>query len=393
MTKAKVTIDIVDDVIPKELPKEILEQADKIIADKIKYDIKISAKELQLQAKTFLNQINKLIDQSEDFDKQMIGKIIEGKNDEITTYWKTKDKNFKKINLQQQYLLIYNFEKYLDIFRDAVERKMVYVETTKDEHIVGSHILDMRDLILSIDERGYFSETSLLGYKKIGNRKSDFLENDSQLLNERHVEEAKIAFEAIRNRLERYYELNNKTFTKDPKNKSKNYVKTYGILLWKEKNNTWQARRVINYGDVRESYVNFLFSHHESNLCKIIQKRPGNPLYYNHELVKEFFENYIKEVDSVGSLVHEDIVLNNAQYGIKSKGAHMPQINQYIRIAKSICEAKIENINQEWVEQEIKKIDNENKGERNVKAALKELTATELKHLKIDTEKSQVIYS
>lgn len=349
--------------------EEVYNLVNKIISEKTEEKLLVSEKELQNQAKIFLSAILTLEREKNNYEELALKFIAFKGNPDSTEYEKNKMDTIEKSILQQEYLLANNFEKYLSNYRNELERSAIYVTTNTKGEIVGSYEIPMKELITYTDKLGYFSQ----GQINALNQKS--LE-EQNLFEEQHVLEAKMAYEGVYNRLERYYELHN---TKDD-------TKTSGILLWKNSKG-WQAGRVLNYGDLKEAYIGFLFDNHEKQLCKLAG---GNPPYYNHTFIGKFFENYINQVTNLSAIVEEDIKVKsmNKQYAVKGLGSHLPSLQQYIDIAQSIAYlSKTNYITKKWVEKKIREL-NPNDAKRNIKLALTKLTVDEFKQLKKDFNRS-----
>lgn len=342
--------------------EEINNLVNKIMTSPVEEKLEVSEKELQEQAKIFLSAIQKLEIDKALFEESAL-KFVAFKGDpKSVDYEQEKINAYEKAIMQQEYLLANNFEKYLSAYRKEMERSAIYVTVDKDGKISGSYEIPMKEMITYTDKTGSF----LAGQINSLSRQS--LEEQG-LFDEKHVEEAKNAYWGVYNRLERYYEVHNKKGDK----------KLSGILLWKEKNE-WQAGRVLNYGDLKEAYIGFLFSDHGSKLCTMSS---GNPPYYNHNFIGGFFKKYINEVTNLAAIVEEDIKSKrfNKQYAVKGAGAHLPSLDQYIKIANSIVHIdKAKYITRKKIEERIKE-QNPANAKRNIKIAIEELAKEELETL------------
>ena len=156
--------------------------------------------------------------------------------------------------------------------------------------------------------------------------------------NSSHKEEAFLAYNATKNRLEQYYnQIGNRN--------------NMGVLMWKE-GYSWISAKVLNYGDIKEAYFDFLTIQHNTNLiCSL--RDLGQPPYYSHELVKYFFEDFIAKVDSGSAIAGEDVKRNGVEYAVKGQGANLPGLIQYANLANQIVIGKISS--QEEIEKYLKK--------------------------------------
>ena len=75
---------------------------------------------------------------------------------------------------------------------------------------------------------------------------------------------------------------------------------------------------------------------HENDLVTSVT---GKSPFYNHELVGQFFQNYIWNVTNKPAILEEDVVGENSQWAVKSYNASMPSLKQYITAAKAIIKA------------------------------------------------------
>ena len=87
---------------------------------------------------------------------------------------------------------------------------------------------------------------------------------------------------------------------------------------------------------MKEGYVAALLTHHQSNIDAMYKHAIGQPAYYDHDLIRIFFENFIAKVTNKAAIVEEDIVTADKQYAVKSTGASLPSIDQYLKTAQMI---------------------------------------------------------
>ena len=106
--------------------------------------------------------------------------------------------------------------------------------------------------------------------------------------------------------------------------------------MWKM-GRDWTLARVLNKGDIKEAYAAALLSKHKTQEDKLYSAGIGEPDYYSHELISSFYESYITSVTNQAAIAGEDIIGDEAQYGVKSVGATMPSLNQYLEVAKWVA--------------------------------------------------------
>lgn len=281
-------------------------------------EIKIDWKKLQQAAKNFLFAYNSL-EQNEEVYTQNILKEMVLATPEAIPYLNKISGAKEAFLIRAKYLLAIQFDDYLNSFRQALPSSAVYVQSSSDGTISGSYEISMRELILNADKYGRINISN--SRLKSGERQS--LEESGSLLDEKHVQEAQMAYTGTINRLQRFYEVANK----------KGNSAQGGILLWREGKN-WAHARITNKGDIKEAYIGFLMSEHINNLCK---QAGGNPPYYNHLFIGSFFDNYIANVTNLAAIVEEDILTKTKQYGVKSRKAQLPSLGQYIETAEWVA--------------------------------------------------------
>lgn len=150
------------------------------------------------------------------------------------------------------------------------------------------------------------------------------------------------------NRLERFFEIK--------KSHGGKGQKQGGYLMWKE-GKTWFKAFVLNYGDLKESYVAVL----NDNTPKL-RKSIGKPKYFSHGLIGDFFNNYISKVSNLGALGAEDVEGEKFQFAVKGLNAQLPHLHQFYELAKKINEGEYA------LSEEIHKVQEEvasDKGQRN----------------------------
>lgn len=278
---------------------------------------KVDWKKLQQAAKDFLFAYNSLDKNEEFYTQEALRQMVLAAPESIP--YLNKISGVKQAFLiRSKYLLAIQFDEYLNQFRGALPSSVIYVQSSSDGTISGSYEISMRELILNADKYGRINISN--ARLKSGERES--LEESGSLIDEKHVQEAQMAYSGSINRLQRFY---------DVAHKSGNAAQG-GIILWRE-GKEWIHGRVTNKGDIKEAYIGFLMSDHVNKLCKLAG---GQPPYYSHELIGNFFDMYIANVTNLAAIVEEDIATKSKQYGIKSRKAQLPSLGQYLDAAEWI---------------------------------------------------------
>ena len=282
--------------------EEAVQEASKEI---VWQDFQVDNQQLFQQAMVFINNL-KIIEVMEQ-------KLLSSNNQTA----------IKNIRLQQQqlaqkkYLLALNFDMYLTKFRGEVEKKLLYVYSTKTT--VETYELPLTKLALLINTRLRINvsrkQLLTMGAEKMEDKIGD----------QEHIVKVTAAYRGVQARLEQYFAR-----VKGQKQS--------GILLWKT-GPQWTAARVLNYGDLKEAYAAALMSKHgsvEDFLYNI--DNSSNSIFAGHELIQQFFENYIAKVTNLAALKEEDVVTSEGQWAVKSKNASLPSIEQYRSVAEFIIE-------------------------------------------------------
>ena len=346
------------------------------MASEFDKNLTVNEKMLQEQALHFVSMVNKLDTEKELFREQALKFIDFQGNPESTNYMKDKEDAFERSINQQKYLLAINFEHYLSIYRKEKERSAIYVTVDSKGHIAGSYEIPMKELITYSLKSGEFSESQINTEGRISIEGSP---EEQSLLNARHIEEAQMAYNGVYERLERYYEV--------AEYKKQEKKKIGGFLLQKNSKG-WVEGQVLNYGDLKEAYIAYLFDTHGGNVCKLAG---GNPPYYNHAFIGQFFEKYASKVTNLAAIREEDIISNKRkkQYAVKGLGAKLPSFNQYFVIAKYLAYGNYKMIDRKKLEQYIKDR-YPSDAKRNKAKAIEEITQAQFKQLRKDFNKSQV---
>ena len=227
--------------------------------------------------------------------------------------------------LKMKYLLAFNFDAKLTAFRGQLPKEAIYVVWDSKTQTTKSYKMPMNKLIELANEEGrLFLQTRDLKGEEISLMEKE----EKEGLNEKHIIEAQSAYRGVASRLTQFY---NKTGVEWWHRKN-------GLLMWKT-SKLWTIARVSSYGDVKEAYIAALMTKHIQNVDKLYGLGPGQPAYYDDLLIQSFFNNYINKVTNMAAVVEEDVNLsgNTAQYAVKSKGASLPSLRQYIVVAENIA--------------------------------------------------------
>lgn len=354
----------IDVKLPESSKKEVIEELKKATIENLSKDAEISLMQLKKQASIFLSSIKTLDKDYSSFTKATLNKIIKSQP-EASLYLNNTQMTKERVYTQSLYMLAFRFDEFLSRFRKEDERKVLYVFEDANGKL-ESYEMNYKELVLNADKTGRINNISK---KRLTSNNRTSIESQGIISNS-HIEGAQIAYNAVKNRLDRYFE-------------SHSGQKQNGILMWKE-GKKWVLGNVLNTGDLKEAYTAFLFSEHDNNLSKIAENNPGNPKYYNHEMVSEFYNNYINKVTNRPAIVEEDVITTNKQYGIKGKKASLPSLQQYIDVASIILRGEI---NEKNIEQVIKNNFNQNSA-RNISVSvennfrgLEKMTSEQLKKL------------
>ena len=227
-----------------------------------------------------------------------------------------------------KYLLAFNFDAKLTAFRGQLPKEAIFVMWDSKKQQTKSYKMSMNKLVELANEEGRL-------FLKVGDLKGEEIsqieKEDRNGLDKKHIDEAQSAYRGVAARLTQFY---NKTGVEWWHRKN-------GLLMWKT-SKLWTIARVTNYGDVKEAYIAALMTKHIQNVDKLYGLGPGQPAYYDDLLIESFFNNYIHNVTNMAAIVEEDINFdwNSAQYAVKSAGASLPSLNQYLTTAKFISQQK-----------------------------------------------------
>ena len=338
------------EIFSKDIVEEIQEDLIKLATEGIQQETISSFKDLKEEAFSFFFKMDNLY---KVFEQNQLNKLKQmAQNAENSKKIFDTTKKDKDLLLRSKYLLAFSFDAKVKNFLGQVPSKALYVHTFIDKetnHLdLQTEEMDLTDLIslLTSTTGSTGGEIGKL-ISKSGELPKDQTE-EGKLLNqdngklEKHVEHARIAYIATYNRLQRFFErraaAGKDTYKK--KGKIKKKTRQGGIILWKLQK-VWTVGKVSNEGDLKEAYVKLLMAKHENDLVTSVT---GKSPFYNHELVGQFFQNYIWNVTNKSAILEEDVVGENSQWAVKSYNASMPSLKQYITAARAIINADPKNV-------------------------------------------------
>lgn len=293
--------------------KQVLNAIKEASASEIDREIAVDWRTLKEQANRFLTNILTLENQRSSITSNQLKSQLLA-NPSAANILNNQKINKDRLILQSEYMLAFQFDEYLNIFRgEKEERKALYVHTDADGNLTGSYELSLRELVLNADKTGRLD----ISKKNLTKENQQAVEESKGYFESDHVIEALAAYNGATARLDRFYE------------KHKNIQKQGGLLMWKD-SDKWKVGTVLNAGDLKEAYVSFLFDKHKSNLCNLAG---GAPPFYSHEFISGFYRNYINKVTSLAAIVEEDVKTNDTQYAVKSINAKLPSLGQFINTA------------------------------------------------------------
>ena len=319
------------------------------IDQKVDYDLLIN------EAKTFLSALYTLETQKELFKQNTLKYLALRKDPYATEETLTKEERFEQGILQQEYQLALHFEKFLDNWRGKKKERIgVYVDIDSDTGMPSSYEIPMTEMVDYANKEGGLS----LSFKRLTKNDRSSIE-DSGLIPKARIELARKAYEGVYNRVEQYYKAAGITDRK----------KSAGILLWKD-GSIWEAAKVLNYGDLGEAYISFLLDKRSNALTGI---PAGRAPYRSHELIKNFYYNYIYNVTNMSAIIQEDVITKDKELAVKTIGSNLPSFQQYVDAALLIVRdstfAKSKRYTKKEFEEELKRKFPQD-AERNLKATI-----------------------
>lgn len=235
-----------------------------------------------------------------------------------------------KNEIFEDYMIAMYLQRSLDKYFGNLPRTIYIVKTSEDNlTLKGTYEISLEEYI------GKHFGIKIDYSNKISKEKQEKM----NLERKKHLTMVKSAYEGTAARLNRFFEIAGVTSLKYSKKKgfeSDKGTKQGGLLMWKEQKD-WVLATVDNYGDVKEAYVAALMQEHKSklDLCTNV-KGIGNPKYYSHKLISNFFDSYISKVDNLGPVYGEDVQLNDKQIGVKAQNSSLWGLEQYRELAKKI---------------------------------------------------------
>ena len=360
MSASTVTVKIPENIkvkLSKMTLDQVLKEVEKAASLELAKDIQVNWNELKNQAQLFLSSVNTLDQEYANTTAALLKQVVA--NPEIASYANESQKKKEAYYTQSLYMLAASFEDYLSRFREEdKERRMLYVFTNKDGSIVETYEMSLRELILNSDKYGRWADISKKRLTNNGRMSAE--SNNDGFFDGNHVKTAQKAYEGTFQRLSRYFEVH------------KTSQKQNGLVLWREQRQ-WMVGNVVNTGDLKEAYVSFLFSEHTKNdLCSL---NAGDKPYYSHDLIGNFYKQYVTKVTNLEAIIEEDVLTTNKQYGVKGRKASLPSFQQYVDVAVIIMSQTGKGLNKNELEKEIDlhfKRGDETKGARNIYSTIEE---------------------
>ena len=320
--------------LPKLDEEQVLQNIKKATLETVGKDTEVSLRKLKAEAKKFLASIKSLDENYAAFTQASLNKIITAQPDAVD-YLNNIQIDKERLYTQSLFMLAFRFEEYLNRFRkEDQEREVLYVieftDPATNKKIVKSYPMSYKELVINSDKYGRINDIS---QKRLNINKRKSIEEQG-IINKKHIEEARVAYEAVSNRIDNYFKKREKSGHLKQRQS--------GLLMWKE-NTQWMVGTVLNLGDLKEAYTSFLFEEHQKSarqMCKEASS-PGVPKYYNDSMVKLFYNNYIQKVTNKPAILKEDVVTTDKQYGIKGRKAALPSLQQYIDTATYILRGEI----------------------------------------------------
>ena len=236
------------------------------------------------------------------------------------------EKIIKKENIQsrQEYFqLVYkaalDFDKALSIYRESLPKSLLYTYTSKNK--IATFELPIETLADFVTSEGRIRGLSYKFLTEVKGLVEKEKTDDKE--QQKHIAQVTAAYRGVEARLNRFYE------------KYGVGQRQGGLLMWKL-NKEWNVAKVTNLGDVKEAYQRALMIKHKSDLDKLCNIDAGSPKYYSHALIATFFNEGIANVTNKAAIIEEDLVFDTYQYSSKSKGASLPSLSQYVKVAQFI---------------------------------------------------------
>ena len=322
----------------------------------------VSWTQLQTQAKNFIQAYEILNQQSYLLDNDFLKQIVN--NPESVTYIQGLRFNREGFIIKSNYLLAFNFDRYLNNYLDKQPKKALFV-FEDNKNTLSTYKMSLINLAKHINAQGRIN----ISKNQLQKEQTELLEDaQNNNIHQKHIAQGQAAYRGTIARLGEYYKQANLSGSSAQG----------GLLMWKESHN-WMINTVLNKGDIKEAYASFLLTEHKTSMDYLNKESQGKAEYYDDALIATFFKEYINKVTNKPALLEEDIVTKEKQYAVKSKAAPAPSLKQYIDAANLIINNKKKLTKQELEvkinEDIIKNMDTK----RNISKTLEELTEEQLK--------------
>ena len=261
--------------------------------------------------------------------------------------------------LFEKYEAAFQLDEQINAYYGDAPKKAVFVWSTPTKPPT-TYVIELKDLLQLMKNEGRFNKNGTYNQrfsiapnkKTLSNMQHYILENQFKIKNKelyKHLNRAESAYAGTINRMNRFF-VQKKMSGVDVNKNTSQVQKQGAILMWKV-GNDWVKAYVLNAGDVKEAYVAALMRKHKGELDSTIMNSidwvEGNDIlcdindigqspYYSHDLIKNFFTEFIQNVDNAPAILGEDIQANQNQYAVKSFRAALPGFDQFITAAQII---------------------------------------------------------
>lgn len=307
-----------NNVITKEEADNINKMLIEATSENYEHDILPTWEDLRISAINFLNAYNKLGLLEQQNDKKVIDSVMQDvpTNNATFSLKQIKDAAFFT---RAKYVLAFSFDEQVKKFRGQVPTSAVYVHYDSNGQKLSSYTMPLTKLALLANKEGRLN----LNPSRLKKENAEQLERDKENFpNQDHLKEAQSAYMGTKSRLMQFYNKSGVEW----------WHRKNGLLMWKE-SHKWIIANVTSFGDMKEGYIAALMTNHSAKVDAMYNHEIGNPSYYDHDLIRIFFKNYIQKVTNKAAIVEEDVVTSDRQYAVKSAGASLPSMNQYLKVA------------------------------------------------------------
>ena len=350
-----------------EFLSKLLKEATK---EELETNISINWHQLLLSAQNFIKGYTILTKNEELQRKQMRQSLIQQDPTSSTNFlYSFQQKHKDAYFTRAKYLLAFQFDAQLTAYLGEVPKKAVYVIWDSKKKQLRSFEMSMATLasLASAEGRlnlhpGQLKEEGATEIEKGKNAIGGFQEE--------HLIETQAAYRGTVARLGQYYNKIGVNWTQ----------RKNGLLMWKE-SGAWIVANVNSYGDAKEGYIAALMTKHKSNLDALFNQGIGNERFYADTLISAFYNNYISGVTNKAAIVEEDVVTENGQFAVKSSGASMPSLTQYLKAAQEIILNSENGLSPENLKKRIEELYPQDIARNKIIATLQsdaELTTTDL---------------